>query len=136
MNNKQKIAILFMKLQSKIGEVFIENEHEINDEVNDLLTHITSQLDEAMRLVADIEAVGEEPRYYARVNSFTLVYYDDIYWAKRHNTGNKVLVDDVNDTRFQTYMTKAQWSALGVNSADADFIKAEDMAMKDKDKEK
>lgn len=136
MNNKQKIAILFMKLQSKIGEVFIENEHEINDEVNDLLTHITSQLDEAMRLVADIEAVGEEPRYYARVNSFTLVYYDDIYWAKRHNTGNKVLVDDVNDTRFQTYMTKAQWSALGVNSADADFIKAEDMAMKNKDKEK
>lgn len=136
MNNKQKIAILFMKLQSKIGEVFIENEHEINDEVNDLLTHITSQLDEAMRLVADIEAVGEEPRHYARVNSFTLVYYDDIYWAKRHNTGNKALVDDVNDTRFQTYMTKAQWSALGVNSADADFIKAEDMAMKEKDKEK
>ena len=97
---------------------------------------MTNNKNDKISRQADIEAVGEEPRYYARVNSFTLVYYDDIYWAKRHNTGNKVLTDDVNDTRFQTYMTKAQWSALGVNSADADFIKAEDMAMKNKDKEK
>ena len=55
MSKKQEIAIIFMKIQSKIGNVFMENEHEINDEVNDLLTDITLQLDEVMELVADLE---------------------------------------------------------------------------------
>lgn len=55
MSKKEEIAIIFLEIQSKIGNVFIENEHEINDEVNDLLTHITLQLDEAMELVAELE---------------------------------------------------------------------------------
>ena len=55
MSKKEEIAILFMEIQSKIGNVFIENEHEINDEVNDLLTYITLQLDEATELVAELE---------------------------------------------------------------------------------
>lgn len=59
MNNKQKIAIMFMRLQSKIGNVFVENEDEINDEVNDLLTEITMKLDEAMALVAEIKETEE-----------------------------------------------------------------------------
>lgn len=59
MNNKQKIAIMFMRLQSKIGNVFVENEDGINDEVNDLLTEITMRLDEAMALVAEIKEVEE-----------------------------------------------------------------------------
>ena len=59
MNNKQKIAIMFMRLQSKIGNVFVENEDEINDEVNDLLTEITMRLDEAMVLVAEIKEFKE-----------------------------------------------------------------------------
>ncbi len=59
MNNKQKIAIMFMRLQSKIGNVFVENEDEINDEVNDLLTEITMKLDEAMALVAEIKELEE-----------------------------------------------------------------------------
>lgn len=59
MNNKQKIAIMFMRLQSKIGYVFTENEDEINWEVNDLLTEITMKLDEAMELIADIKELEE-----------------------------------------------------------------------------
>ena len=59
MSNKQKIGIIFMRLQSKIGNVFVENEDEINDEVNDLLTEITMKLNEAMALVAEIEEVEE-----------------------------------------------------------------------------
>ena len=59
MSNKQKIAIMFMRLQSKIGNVFVENEDEINDEVNDLLTEITMKLDEAMALVAEIKEMEE-----------------------------------------------------------------------------
>lgn len=59
MSNKQKIAIMFMRLQSKIGNVFVENEDEINDEVNDLLTEITMKLDEAMVLVAEIKELEE-----------------------------------------------------------------------------
>lgn len=59
MNNKQKIAIIFMKLKSKIGNVFVENENEINGEVNDLLTEITMKLDEAMALVAEIKELEE-----------------------------------------------------------------------------
>lgn len=59
MSNKQKIAIIFMRLQSKIGNVFVENEDEINDEVNDLLTEITMRLDEAMTLVAEIKELEE-----------------------------------------------------------------------------
>ena len=55
MSKKEEIAIIFLEIQSKIGNVFIENEHEINDEVNDLLTYITLQLDEAMELVAELE---------------------------------------------------------------------------------
>ena len=55
MSKKQEIAIIFLKIQSKIGDVFMENEHEINDEVNGLLTYITLQLDEAMELVAELE---------------------------------------------------------------------------------
>lgn len=55
MSKKQKIATIFMLLQSKIGNVFIENEDEINDEVNDLLTEITLKIDEVMRLVVEIE---------------------------------------------------------------------------------
>ena len=55
MNKKEEIAIIFLEIQSKIGNVFIENEHEINDEVNDLLTYITLQLDEATELVAELE---------------------------------------------------------------------------------
>lgn len=55
MNNKQKIAIMFMQLQGKIGNVFVENEDEINDEVNGLLTEISMKLDEAMELIAEIE---------------------------------------------------------------------------------
>ena len=54
MSKKEEIAIIFLEIQSKIGNVFIENEHEINDEVNDLLTYITLQLDEAMELVAEL----------------------------------------------------------------------------------
>lgn len=59
MSNKQKIAIIFMNLQSNIVNAFIENEDEINDEVNDLLTGITLRLNEAMSLVADIEELEE-----------------------------------------------------------------------------
>lgn len=59
MSKKQEIAIIFMKIQSKIGNVFMENEHEINDEVNDLLTDITLKLDEAMELVAELEEMEE-----------------------------------------------------------------------------
>ena len=59
MSNKQKIAIMFMRLQSKIGNVFVENENEINSEVNDLLTEITMKLDEAMELVAEIKELEE-----------------------------------------------------------------------------
>ena len=55
MSKKEEVAIIFMEIQSKIGEVFMENEHEINDEVNGLLTYITLQLDEAMELVAELE---------------------------------------------------------------------------------
>lgn len=55
MSKKEEIAIIFLKIQSKIGEVFIENEREINNEVNGLLTYITLQLDEAMELVAELE---------------------------------------------------------------------------------
>lgn len=55
MSKKEEIAIIFLEIQSKIGNVFIENEHEINDEVNDLLTYITLQLDEAMESVAELE---------------------------------------------------------------------------------
>ena len=59
MKKKQKIAIMFMRLQSKIGYVFTENEDEINWEVNDLLTEITMKLDEAMELIADIKELEE-----------------------------------------------------------------------------
>ena len=55
MSKKEEIAIIFLEIQSKIGNVFIENEHEINDEVNDLLTYITLQLDEVTELVAELE---------------------------------------------------------------------------------
>ena len=55
MSKKEEIAIIFLEIQSKIGNVFIENEHEINNEVNDLLTYITLQLDEATELVAELE---------------------------------------------------------------------------------
>ena len=55
MSKKEEIAIIFLEIQSKIGNVFIENEHEINDEVNDLLTYIALQLDEATELVAELE---------------------------------------------------------------------------------
>lgn len=55
MSKKEEIAIIFLEIQSKIGNVFIENEHEINDEVSDLLTYITLQLDEATELVAELE---------------------------------------------------------------------------------
>ena len=55
MSKKEEIAIIFLEIQSKIGNVFIENEHEIDDEVNDLLTYITLQLDEATELVAELE---------------------------------------------------------------------------------
>lgn len=55
MSKKEEIAIIFLEIQSKIGNMFIENEHEINDEVNDLLTYITLQLDEATELVAELE---------------------------------------------------------------------------------
>lgn len=55
MSKKEEIAIIFLEIQSKIGNVFIENEHEINDEVNDLLTYITLQLDEATELVSELE---------------------------------------------------------------------------------
>lgn len=55
MSNKQKIALMFMQLQNKIGHVFVENEDEINDEVNDLLTEISIKLDEAMELIVDIK---------------------------------------------------------------------------------
>ena len=55
MSKKEEIAIIFLEIQSKIGNVFIENEHEINNEVNGLLTYITLQLDEATELVAELE---------------------------------------------------------------------------------
>lgn len=59
MNNKQKVALIFMGVQRKIGNVFVENEHEINDEVSELLTEITMKLDEAMELIAEIEELEE-----------------------------------------------------------------------------
>jgi hypothetical protein len=61
MSKKQEIAIIFMKIQNKIGDVFMirnvfmKNEHGVNDVVDDLLTDITLQLDEAMKLVAELE---------------------------------------------------------------------------------
>ena len=55
MSKKEEIAIIFLEIQSKIGNVFIENEHELNDEVSGLLNYITLQLDEAMELVAELE---------------------------------------------------------------------------------
>lgn len=59
MNNKQKLAMLFMEMQSDIGEIFLEVEGVIDDETNERLTDLTVKIDDAMRLVADIEETEE-----------------------------------------------------------------------------
>ena len=59
MSKKQKIALIFMELQSKIGYVFAEDENEINWEVHDLLAEISMKLDETMELVAELEELKE-----------------------------------------------------------------------------
>lgn len=59
MSKKQKIALIFMELQSKIGYVFADDENEINWEVHDLLAGISMKLDEAMALIAELEGVKE-----------------------------------------------------------------------------
>ena len=55
MSKKQEIAIIFMKIKNKIGDVFMirnvfmKNEHGTNDVVDDLLADITLKLDEIGR---------------------------------------------------------------------------------------
>lgn len=55
MNTKEELILKFAKLQNKIANVFVENEHLINEEVNELLTDVTLTLNDAMLLVANLE---------------------------------------------------------------------------------
>ena len=55
MNTKEEMILKFAKLQNKITKVFVENEHLINEEVNELLTDVTLTLNDAMQLVANLE---------------------------------------------------------------------------------
>ena len=55
MNTKEEMILKFAKLQNKITNVFVENEHLINEEVNELLTDVTLTLNDAMQLVANLE---------------------------------------------------------------------------------
>lgn len=55
MNTKEEMIFKFVKLQNKITNVFVENEHLINEEVNELLTDVTLTLNDAIQLVANLE---------------------------------------------------------------------------------
>ena len=55
MKTKEEMILKFAKLQNKITNVFVENEHFINEEVNELLTDVTLTLNDAMQLVANLE---------------------------------------------------------------------------------
>lgn len=57
MRTKQRIAIMIMRLQNKIGDYFAESENETNWEVHDLLAEITMRLDEVIELVEELEEV-------------------------------------------------------------------------------
>ena len=63
MINKQKIAMKFINLQSKIAKHIVEYEDYIPDETNELLTDIVLGLDEVMRLVADLEEKDNQEDY-------------------------------------------------------------------------
>lgn len=55
MNTKEEMILKFAKLQNKVTNVFVENEHLINEEVNELLTDVTLTLNDAMQLVTKLE---------------------------------------------------------------------------------
>ena len=60
MKTKQRIAIMIMRLQNKIGDYFAESENEINWRGHDLLAEITMRLDEVIELVAEMEELEDE----------------------------------------------------------------------------
>ena len=60
MKTKQRIAIMIMRLQNKIGYYFAESENEINWKVHDLLAEITMKLDEVIELVEELEELENE----------------------------------------------------------------------------
>ena len=55
MNTKEEMILKFAKLQNKVTNVFVENEHLINEEINELLTDVTLTLNDAMQLVSNLE---------------------------------------------------------------------------------
>ena len=55
MNTKEEKILKFAKSQNKVTNVFVENEHLINEEVNELLTDVALTLNDAMQLVANLE---------------------------------------------------------------------------------
>ena len=55
MNTKEEMILKFAKLQNKVTNVFVENEHLINEEINELLTDVTLTLNDAMQLVTKLE---------------------------------------------------------------------------------
>lgn len=59
MNNKQKITTKFTSLQSKIDQHIMEYKFYIPHETEDFLIEVALELDEVMKLIADIKEEKE-----------------------------------------------------------------------------
>ena len=71
--------------------------------------------------------VEEEPMYYALIKGHDVSNSDDIYW-NYDKYDNDVFVSRLypSHDNFLTEMSKSEWSGLGINDSNADFVKVEE----------
>ena len=57
MNNKQKLAIMFMDIQGKIANVY--DTADMDSDVEELLEYIVAKLDEGIGIVSDMDLLED-----------------------------------------------------------------------------
>ncbi|MFL8888916.1 hypothetical protein [Helcococcus kunzii] len=66
-------------------------------------------------------------KYYAKIKGWELVTNSShIYWNRKDDC-HRVFVNDIRETKgFTIKLTKSEWSDLGINDSNADFVEVEE----------
>lgn len=75
-----------------------------------------------------VEEAEEEPRYHALIKGYEMLNINGIYWAYDKDNGDMFFSEcNPPDDNFITEMSKEEWSELGINDSNADFVRVEEM---------
>lgn len=102
---------------------------------SDFLDWVRENPEDYVMAVRNGYEVKEEPLYYALIKGHELLADEDAWYCNYLNlsvSDGRVFPSDKSsaDGSFSTEMTKSEWSEIGINDSNADFVKVKEVEEK------